>query len=212
LAPVESAGHDDGVRLLLLLLIGLFARPGTPALDVSVPRSIMVSVGKDHLWASLRATVAPKDVGLDDWSRYDRDGDGVVGPAEERALLAELRRKQTEHTCIALGEAVVPLGRLPVKRVGAGALELTSTIALRIEGRVNAPLDVGTHPFVLHDRPNTADGVVPIRLAWVQGVELLDAQGTRAERKGARRIEAVVTHQTPALWGRLSQRTPAPPP
>lgn len=186
--------------LLLALLIGRPAVPEGPA----VPRALQVSVGLDHVWASVRATVRPADLGLPDWSRYDRDGDGVISDLEERVLLRDVRGHTVQYACVALDDVVVPLGTMPIKRVEpAGPLAADAAVKVRIEGRAAAVLGPGEHAFVLHDRPATAEGVVPIRLSFTKGFSLVGAAGARAERKGARRLESVVSHAAPAVWGTL---------
>ncbi len=168
-----------------------------------VPRSYQVSVGRDHVFASVRFQVRPVDVGEADWSKWDRNGDGSLDDPEARVLGAQLRDRELEYVCIAIDGEVLPLGRMAASRVEPveAPIPLDATIRFRVEGRSNLVLEAGEHRFVLYDRPRTEDGVVPMRLSLVTAMELVSAVGARAETRGNRRLEAVVSRAVPGIWG-----------
>jgi len=183
----------------LLLLLLLVASPGRADVRETVPRAVIVSAGSDHVFATFRSLVRPQDVGVETWGAWDRDGDGAISEAEAKALLGELRGRELEFLCLAVDGEVVPLARMPATT--DAPITIDGAVSLLVQGRGPAELAPGEHTFVLYDRPRSDDGIVPIRFNVTAGMEITGAQGSRAELKGPRRLEAVVTRFAPAVWG-----------
>ena len=71
-------------------------------------------------------------------------------------------------------------------------------------------LEPGLHHFVLYDMPAAEEGIVPFRLSLVRGMRFAEVQGgSRAQRLGDRRLEAVVSRFVPAAWGTFEVEGPA---
>ncbi len=194
---------------LLFVASPSYAGPGEKALR-AVPRSIQVSVGRDHIWGSVRATRVPSEVGAADWSDWDRDASGMLEGAELRALSAWIGAREVVHACLSVDGTILPLSRFGPRYVGDDAVPvaLDGAITVRVEGRTKVELPPGVHEFVLYDVPPDVDGFVPIRLTTVKGFTIKDAQGTRGERRGDRRLEVTATAFGPAMWGTIERTVP----
>jgi hypothetical protein len=189
------------VRAALTLLVVLLlpgAGRGAEVRDF-VPRTVTVSVGTDHVFATLTSVVHPATLGLASWGAWDLDGDGAISEAESKRLLGDLRGRELEYLCIAVDGEVVMLARMPAYT--DQLITIDGPVTLKVQGRARADLSPGEHRFMLYDRPRTEDGIVPIRFNVVRGMTITGAQGARAELKGPRRLEAVVSRHAPAVWG-----------
>jgi hypothetical protein len=183
----------------ILGLLLLTASVGQAEVRDSVPRTVAVSAAADHVFATLTAVVAPSDLGLTSWAQWDLDEDGAISELEGKPLLGALRARELEYLCVAVDGEVVPLARMVARSVEP--ITIDGPVTLRVQGRAALTLEAGEHQFVLYDRPQTEDGIVPIRFAVVPGMQITAAEGARAEQKGARRLEAVVSRFAPAVWG-----------
>tara|TARA_Y100001968_G_scaffold65378_1_gene56152 strand:+ start:438 stop:1028 length:591 start_codon:yes stop_codon:yes gene_type:complete len=187
----------------------LLARAAPPTASAPihqlVPRQVQVAVAADHIWASVRVELRPADLGLTDWFRWDRDQSAALEPAELAALGLHLRGLETEYLAVMVDGVAVPLVAARVRFAGSpvAALSLTDSVSFRFETRLELALESGAHRVVLYDRPAAADGIVPIRLSLARGLRLANFQGARAERRSQRRLEAVVSRASPAVWGEL---------
>ena len=83
----------------------------------------------------------------------------------------------------------------------AAPLSLDAAVTIRVETRANILMEPGEHRFVLYDLPSAADGIVPIRFSLARGLTLGSVMGARSEKKSERRLEAVVSRASPAVWG-----------
>lgn len=177
-----------------------------------VPRNVRVSVTEDRLWVSARTEVAPADLGEASWAAWDRDSDGRLSGPEAGALESRIRADEFGHLCVAVDEVVLPVLRMGMTREEpqADPIPLDARIVLRIEGQTTLDLGMGEHGWTLYDRPRGLAGVVPFRLALGPGLALVSSAGARAEVKGPRRVDAVVSRFAPAAWGKLSRSAPAP--
>jgi len=173
------------------------------SIDKMVPRQVQVAVGLDHVWASLRLSLRPADLGLESWQRWDRDGDGALSAAEKQALGAELRDRETEFLSLAVDGQAVRLvdASFRWEAEAAGPHPLDAAVLLRVEARQALKLEVGLHRYVLYDKPALAEGIVPIRFSLARGLLLGEVAGARAERRSPRRLEAVVSNRSPGVWG-----------
>ena len=188
------------------------AGPGEKAV-LAVPRSVQVSVGRDHVWGSVRATRLPETVGKESWAEFDRDGSGLLEGAEIRAVAAWIGEREVVHISIAVDGEVLRFPKFPKKYTGDDSvpLRLDAAVSVRVEGRRNVALAPGVHRYVLYDVPPDAGGFVPIRMTFVKGFRMGEAQGTRGERRGERRLEVTTTAFTPAMWGTFERMVPTGP-
>jgi len=185
-------------------LLALAAVPAVASdIDDVVPRTVQVSVAKDHLFMTVRSRATPADLGLGDWSAYDADASGALDDSELKPLLRTIRERELEYLCVAIDGEVLSLRKYDARRLepSGEAVPLHAPLTVRIEGRRTVDVSVGEHRFVLYDRPDAHDGVVPIRLSLVVGMKLTEAQGARTEVLGERRLETVVTRFAAATWG-----------
>ncbi len=199
--------------LLLVLAVSALAAPeevGRAVYDM-VPRQVQVAVGPDHVWASLRATVKPADLGIQSWQRWDQDRDGSLSAVERDVLAEELRDRETEFLSLLVDGHPVPLSSARWRWQGepGRSQPLAAAAVLRIEARLELALAAGEHHFVLYDRPASTAGIVPIRFSLAQGMVLGEVVGVRAEKRSPRRLEAVVSHLSPTVWGTF-ERLAAP--
>jgi hypothetical protein len=206
-----------GVLLLLLLGAAPDAPPPPPQKAGTAEvasRGLSLSIGADHAFASVRATVTPGDVGRSDWREFDRDRSGAVDLVELPELLKTVRGFALEYVCVAVDGAVLALGRRPAERESDGPVGLTDPLEIRVQGRL--PLEAaGQHRFVIYDRP--AEGsFVPVKLQVARGLRIDEAVGAFAEPKNDRRVQAVLRRHAPALWGTVTDlarpAAPATPP
>jgi hypothetical protein len=198
--------------LSLVLLCGLLgsiasvlAAPesATRSIQEVVPRQVQVAVGNDHVWASVRVSLRPSDLGLSSWQRWDRDDDGSLSASEQDLLAVELRDRETEFLALTVDGQALRLSTARWKWEGppAAAHALGAAVTLRIEARTELRIEVGEHRYVLYDKPARADGIVPIRFSLASGMVLGAVSGARAEKRSPRRLEAVVSQQAPVVWG-----------
>ncbi len=197
------------VPALLLIAPPTWAGPGEKALR-AVPRSVQVSVGRDHVWGSVRATRVPSEVGEEDWSKWDRDGSGDLAGAELRALAAWIGAREVQHVCVSIDGTILPLSKFGPRYVGDESVPvaLDGTVSVRVEGRTKVALGPGIHHWVLYDVPPHRDGFVPIRFTTVKGFAIREAQGARGERRGEQRLEVTATAFNPGMWGTLERVVP----
>jgi len=225
LAPPPCDAHNGAVSaprnqrpgcfLTAFLLVVLCALVGGISLAVAapestaksiqemVPRQVQVAVGRDHVWASVRVSLRPSDLGLPSWQRWDRDGDGSLSAAEKDVLAGELRDRETEFLALTVDGHALRLSTARWRWEGepASAHALGAPVTLRIEARTDLSVGVGEHRYVLYDKPSHADGIVPIRFSLASGMVLGSVSGARAEKRSARRLEAVVSQRAPVVWG-----------
>ncbi len=175
----------------------------TDSIHQIVPRQVQVAVAEDHVWASVRVSIRPHDLGLPSWRRWDVDGNGVL-VKEERVPFAEyLRDRETEYLSLMVDGLAVPVSEARWRFEGAdsASLPIEAAATLRFEIRTNMEMGPGEHRFVLYDLPVALDGIVPIRFSLSRGLHLGAVQGARAEKRSERRLEAVVSRASPAVWG-----------
>ncbi len=164
-------------------------------------REIRVSVVAVPVFVPLQAQAAPEDLEREDWSDFDRDGDGALDAGERVPLLELLRRKETDYTAISVGEQPVALARFDVTALNASdASSLDATLSFRLQGRLELP-STGDLPFTLYDRPRKWTGAVPVRLSVARGLRVEGVQGARHEQRSPQRLDAVLTNPTPAVFG-----------
>lgn len=197
------------VTAITLVSSPSYAGSGEKALR-AIPRSIQISVGRDHIWGSVRATRIPSEVGKTDWAEWDRDKSGMLEGSELRAAAAWLGAREVVHTSISLDGIVLPFPKFGPKYLGDESvpLALDAALSVRIEGRTKVDLAPGMHHYVLYDVPPDPNGFVPIRFSTVKGFAIRDAQGTRGEKRNDRRLEVTTTAFTPAMWGTVERLTP----
>ena len=179
-----------------------------PDLDTLIPRRVSVSIGTDHVWGQVKSTVAPADRGKDDWSEWDRNGDGALQGAELQSLAGSLAEAEVEFLSVTVNGRWLPFPTFVAKVDGgvADARPLDAPISFQVSGRMTLLLDRGAHEFALYGLPDDEDGVLPLRLSFARPYKVLDATGARAElRMGGRRIEGAATQATPTLWGRFER-------
>ncbi|MCP4870182.1 MAG: hypothetical protein GY898_15865 [Proteobacteria bacterium] len=188
-------------RALGLLGVGVLLIASGVSAEVrdAVPRTVAVSAAADHVFATFTSVVVPADLGVETWAAHDTDGDGVISEAEAKPMLGAIRAAELEYLCIAVDGTVVPLARMVA--TSPEPITIDGPVTLRVQGRATMTLGAGEHSFVLYDRPRADDGIVPIRFNVVAGMEITGAEGARAEMKGKRRLEAVVSRFAPAVWG-----------
>ena len=191
--------------LAMFAVVSVVAAPKelTESIHQIVPRQVQVSVAEDHVWASVRVDIRPVDLGLKSWRRWDLDGDAVLTSSERQALAEHLRSRETEFLSLMVDGLAVPMAEARWRFEGAAATSLGIDVpaTLRLETRLNLPMAPGEHRFVLYDRPAKADGIVPIRFSLARGLTLASVSGARAEKMSDRRLEAVVSRASPAVWG-----------
>lgn len=175
----------------------------TESIHEIVPRQVQVAVGADHVWASVRVALSPKDLGLSSWTRWDGDGDGELSADERSPLGAHLRSRETEYLSLMVDGVAVPVAQAKWRFEASPSsnLSVDEPATLRIETRTNLPMTPGEHRFVLYDLPAEIDGIVPIRFSLANGLALGSVNGARAEKRSPRRLEAVVSRASPAVWG-----------
>jgi hypothetical protein len=175
----------------------------TESIHEIVPRQVQVAVAVDHVWASVRLSLRPADLGLSSWVRWDADGDGELSASERSPLALHLRARETEFLALMVDGVAVPMtqAKWRFEASPSASLALDEPATLRIETRENLRMTAGEHRFVLYDRPAEADGIVPIRFSLANGLTLGPVTGARAEKRSPRRLEAVVSRGSPAVWG-----------
>ena len=196
--------------LCLLLAAPAAARDGVD-LDALVPRQVRVSIGDDHTFVSVRSRVTPADLGVADWTRWDRDASGALEEPELAPLRADLKRAETEHLCVTVDGVVVPVSRLAlrIEETGGGSIGLGAALSLRIEGKLRTPLPAGAHRFTVYDEPRDPDGVVPFRVAFGRGLTASSGGGARGEiRSAGQRVEVVTSKAAPIFWGIFHRTEP----
>lgn len=200
-------GSGSMHRAALALALLLLAPPVQAERDVRelAPKTLQVSVGSDHIFGALQVQVAPADLGESSWARWDVDSSGGLSTAELQPLLEVARSGAVAALCIAIGGTQLDFGAWPVRRAGPVGTDLgvDESLLLTVSGRAELALPPGEHAFLLYDVPRTAAGIVPVRLRFVVGTEVVAAAGARSELRGRGRLEAVLSRATPALWGTL---------
>ena len=198
------------LSLVLFSALGVFAvavsaapRELTESIHHMVPRQVQVAVAVDHVWASVRLEVRPADLGLPSWKRWDPDGSGVLTVDERGPLAEHLRARETEFLSLMVDGLAVRVsdGRSRFEGPPSAPLSLDAVVTIRVEARANMLMEPGEHRFVLYDLPSGADGIVPIRFSLAHGLTLSSVEGARSEKKSERRLEAVVSRASPAVWG-----------
>jgi len=190
---------------LAVLAVAVSAAPQefSESIHQMVPRQVQVAIASDHVWASVRLDVRPADLGLSSWQRWDLDGSGALGPSEQGSLAKHLCALQTEFLSLMVDGLAVPLSdaRLRFDGPPSAPLALEASATLRVEVRADMLMEPGEHRFVFYDLPSDADGIVPIRFTLARGLTLGRVMGARSEKKSERRLEAVVSRASPAVWG-----------
>jgi hypothetical protein len=195
--------------LLLLLLVApsVWAGPAQPKADIQdiVPKTIQLSLGADHIFAATQLRVTPGDLGETSWASWDKDSSGSLSLPEQGPLLEFVRRRTLASQRVAVGGVLVDWDLFPVQRSAAAGepLGLTEAIELKVSGRVSAGPWAGDLAFVVYAPPRGRDGIVPLRLSLAPDLSFVAAEGARAELRGSKRLEAVLTRASPALWGTL---------
>ena len=193
------------VSLLLLPSLSGAAELGVEAVDALVPRRIKLSIAAERSWISVDSRLWPKDVGVQDWSTWDRDRSGAIEPAERPALLADLERMEAAHLSVSIDGEVLPVTRLTSKLEAAdpqAALPLDARLTLRMQTQWRQTLAAGPHRITLYDQPRSDDGVVPFRVSFGRGLTLTGGAGARAEIKGrGQRVDVATTKLSPIFWG-----------
>jgi len=195
--------------LLLMLLLAIpfqadAASKEATLADQVVPRTVRLSFAAEQVFVSVRSRVTPVVLGERTWARFDRNSDGMIGPAERGALKAEMKRQETGHLGVTVDGAVVPMRSLAlrIEQPEGDSIPLDATIVLRVEGKVRVALAAGLHRFSVYDQPRGKDGVVPFRIGFARGLRVLSGGGARGEiRGGGKRLEVVSTKLSPIFWG-----------
>ncbi len=182
-------------------------RSEAPDIRALVPRQIQVSLGPKQAWGQVRSRVLPRDLGEASWAKWDKNDDGFLSDLELRPLGLVLRARETDYLCLALAGRPLPFVYWRpewVRADGAGPPGIDAALELRLEARVSLQLKDGPVHFVLYDRPSDEDGVVPVRFSLAQGLAFGPLQAAaRAEMRGERRLEVVLSRAGPALWGEV---------
>jgi len=177
--------------------------PAKPSLDNIVPKRIHISVAADHLFGVTELHVWPKDVGDDSWARWDSDGDGKLSAEEQRLLFGHIVQGNLPSQVVATSRRRVDWGSFAIRRMAkdGAALSLDQAVDLKISGRLPLVRGDRERAFVVYAPPRSPDGIVPLRISLAEGMTFSGVAGTRAEQRGPRRIEAVLSRVNPALWG-----------
>jgi hypothetical protein len=195
---------------VLFLLLGVFVvavsaapRELTESIHQMIPRQVQVAVAADHVWVSVRLELRPADLGLPSWQRWDVDGSGALTVTEQGPLAKHLRARETEFLSLMVDGIAVSLSDARWRFEGppSAPLALDTAATIRVETRANMLVEPGEHRFVLYDLPSRADGIVPIRFSLARGLTLGRVSGARSEKRSERRLEAVVSRASPAVWG-----------
>jgi hypothetical protein len=183
--------------------------PAKPDLDDIVPKRIHISVAADHLFGVTELHVWPKDVGADSWARWDRDGDGKLSAPEQRSLFGHILQGNLPSQVVATSRRRVDWGSFAIRRMAkdGAVLSLDQAVDLKISGRLPLARGDRQRAFVVYAPPRSPDGIVPLRISLAEGLTFSEVAGSRAEQRGPRRIEAVLSRASPALWG-IIRRAP----
>lgn len=207
-------------RVLLVLLLWIAALPfgfpevaagppAKPALDDIVPKRIHISVAADHLFGVTELHVRPKDVGEGSWARWDSDSDGKLSAQEQTSLFGHIAEGSLPSQAVAIARRRVDWSSSVIRRMAkdGATLSLDEAVDLKISGRLPLSREDRERPFVVYAPPRSPDGIVPLRISLAEGLSFEGVAGTRAEQRGPRRIEAVLSRANPALWG-IIRRAP----
>lgn len=192
---------------MLLLAIPLTADSASKEANLAdqvIPRTVRISFAAEQVFVSVRSRVGPAVLGERSWARFDRDGNGVIGPRERGALKAELKLQETGHLGVTVDGSVVPMRSLAlrIEQPEGDVIPLDATVVLRVEGKARVDLAAGAHRFTVYDQPRGKDGVVPFRIGFARGLRVLSGGGARGEiRGGGKRLEVVTTKLSPIFWG-----------
>jgi len=178
------------------------ARPQV-GLEEIVPKRIQISVGADHIFGVTELHVWPKDLGETSWARWDSDGDRRISLSEQNQLLKYVAHRELLSLRVAAVGRRVDWGSFDVTRMAVpGAdLGLSEAVDIKISGRLALDSLDEERVFVVYALPRTPDGIVPLRISLARGMSFFGVAGARAEQRGPRRIEAVLSRSSPALWG-----------
>ena len=177
-------------------------------LDDIVPKRLKVSLGTDHIFVVTQIHVRPSDLGEDSWSSWDRDASGDLTEPEVQALIQQVRRANLPSQRLAIGGYLLDWAALPATWVAVPGvpLGLNDLLRLRVTGDVPRKKSLQAREvFVVYAPPRAADGIVPLRINLGDGLRFVGVAGARAEQRGPRRIEAVLSRHTPALWGGVAR-------
>jgi hypothetical protein len=183
--------------------------PTKPGLDDIVPKRIHISVAADHLFGVTELHVWPKDVGEGSWARWDSDGDGQLSAPEQVSLFGHIVQGNLPSQVVATSRRRVDWSSFAIRRMAkdGAALSLDQAVDLKISGRLPLDREDRERPFVVYAPPRSPDGIVPLRISLAEGMTFSGVAGSRAEQRGPRRIEAVLSRANPALWG-IVRRSP----
>jgi hypothetical protein len=153
-----------------------------------------------------------------DWSALDGDGSGQLEGREVGAAVELVRLLVVAELGVTVGERPVLLGRAPARRDGPAGepLGLLDPVALTVEASLPAPPFWDHLDLAVRHLPAEPGVVVPVSLRWGEGLTVDGLSAHRAERRGAGRVEAVMTWSQP--WLRATVRrlevgsAPAPQP
>jgi hypothetical protein len=201
------------VTTLLFLVLGMsFGLPSAMAepltkrsLQDIVPKRIQISVAADHLFAVTALHVRPEDVGESSWARWDGDRDRKLSPQEQSDLIEHIAGVQLLSQVVAAARRGVEWGDFSVVRMSEAedVLLVSQPLDLKISGRLSLSEEDLERAFVVYAPPRMPDGIVPLRISLAKGMSFVGVAGTRAEQRGPRRIEAVLSRANPAIWGRI---------
>ena len=190
-----------------IALTAFMISPELAAEDVRehVPRTVQVSVGKDHIFGALQVRIEPADLGEKSWARWDRNKSKSLEQSEVRNLIEEARDRNVAILCVSIGGVLIDFSRMAVKldEPHGRSVSLREAVVFSASGRTEAVLPPGDHFFLLYSLPASVDGIVPVRLRMVAGVDVIRAEGARVELRQTGRLEGVLSRATPALWGQL---------
>lgn len=172
-------------------------------LDEIVPKRIQVSVAAERIFVATHLHIRPSDLGEVSWSPWDSDKSGKLNEPEIQALIQHVRRANLPSQRLAIGGHLVDWAALPASRSAAPGvpLGLSDPLRLRVSGDVPRKKTLAPEAFVIYAPPRVAGGIVPLRITLGEGARFIGVAGARAELRGPRRIEAVLSRLTPALWG-----------
>jgi len=191
---------------LLLLLPGLgwaATAPGEQELAKMVPTRVQFSVASDQIFLAIQMHVVPQEMGADSWAEWDQDRNGSLDGQEVQALVSQVVAVAMPSHRVAVGGQLMDWRELSAERAvhRESPLGLREPILVKVSGTKGRLGSNEEALFVVYAPPKKGDGIVPLRLSVGAGLQFRDVAGARAEQRGPRRIEAVLSRRSPALWG-----------
>jgi len=176
---------------------------GEQELAKMVPTRVQLSVASDQLFLAIQMHVVPQEMGADSWAKWDEDRSGSLDTQEVEALVSRVVEIAMPSHRVALGGQLMDWRELSAERAAhrQSPLGLREPILVKVSGTKGRLEPNEEAIFVVYAPPKKVDGIVPLRLSVGAGLQFRDVAGARAEQRGPRRIEAVLSRRSPALWG-----------